>query len=92
MKDLYEELKKISYPDDDFYPSELLGKVQKAMDGYEVGIFDCDDYNQPDLCGAIVNFISSLTEDKVIEDIQTEEWCPDDESCYFQFVAVKTKE
>ena len=61
--------------------------LQKLMPGYDITVFDMDEdhYTSPgDTIAAVVN-------NKFVEDIQTMQWCTEEQDVYYYVVAIKLK-
>ena len=60
-------------------------------DGYEVEIWNWDDYEASQLTNSVVEWIADYSKDKEVVDLQSETKWNNDESACFTVVALKVK-
>lgn len=63
--------------------------VKKEMPGYDITVWDEDETNFGQSVG---DTIQATVRGKMVEDMQTFEWCSEDCCCYVYVVAIKIKE
>lgn len=94
-KALWEVLDGIKVKYDDFNLCEFCDEVESKMgEGYEVEIWDHDDYDLGNIPQVVVEWLSDHTKGKIVEDLQVQLYETDDpgDEAYFTVVALKTKE
>lgn len=95
-KALWEVLDSIKIKYDDFSPCEFCAEIEEKMgEGYEIEVWDHDDYNYPyDMTEELVRWISDHTKGKIVVDLQIECYETDDpgDEAFITVVALKTKE
>ena len=94
-KSLIEVLDGIKVKYDDFSPYEFCDEVESKMgEGYEVEVWDHDDYGLGDLLQTTIGWIADKVKGKIIEDLQVQLYETDDpgDEAFMTVVALKTKE
>lgn len=61
--------------------------LQKHMPGYDITVFDMDEdhYTSPG------DTIAATVQNHFVEDIQTMQWCTEEQDAYYYMVAIKLK-
>lgn len=91
-KSLIEYLDTIDESSDDFDIYAFIEDTKAEFEGYDVEIWDWDDYEAAQAAESIVEWIADYTVDKTVEDIQSGTfWTNDNNTCYTVVIA-KTKE
>lgn len=94
-KSLIEVLDGIKIKYDDFSPYEFCDEVESKMgEGYEVEVWDHDDYGLGDLPQTTIGWIADKVKGKIVEDLQVQLYETDDpgDEAFMTVVALKTKE
>jgi len=93
-KALWEVLDSIKVKHDDFSSYEFCDEVESKMgEGYEVEVWDHDDYDLGDIPQVVVEWLSDHTKGKTVEDLQVQLYETDDpgDEAFITVVALKTK-
>ncbi len=72
----------------DFYEGDFRQMIQDQMPDYDVEVWDMDEFNFGPSVG---DTIAATIIGKTVEDMQTMEWCTDNQDCYMYVVAIKLK-
>lgn len=94
MDTLYEALQSIKIKNAEvLYEDELQAKIEAAYEGYKIILFDMDDYSGSELASAVASEIASYADEGyVVEYLQTETWCTEDEDAEFFVLAIPDKQ
>lgn len=63
--------------------------LKEYMPGYDITVLDMDEYGAIEAVG---DTISAVVNKKYVEDIQTQQWCTEEQDCYYYIIAVKVKD
>ena len=63
--------------------------LQKYMPGYDITVIDMDEYGAIESVG---DTIAATVQNHFVEDIQTTQWCTEEQDCYYYIIAIKLKE
>ena len=63
-------------------------EVKQQLPGYDVTVIDMDEYGAIESIG---DTIAATVKNQFVEDIQTMQWCTEEEDVYYYVVAIKLK-
>lgn len=83
-------LNNINYESADDVPSAggFEEEVKQQLPGYDVTVIDMDEYGAIESIG---DTIAATVKNQFVEDIQTMQWCTEEEDVYYYVVAIKLK-
>ena len=83
-------LNNINYESADDVPSAGVfeEEVKQQLPGYDVTVIDMDEYGAIESIG---DTIAATVKNQFVEDIQTMQWCTEEEDVYYYVVAIKLK-
>lgn len=94
-KALWEVLDGFKIKHDDFSTCEFCEQIEAEMgEGYEIEVWDHDDYDLGDIPQVVVEWLSDHTKGKIVKDLQVQLYETDDpgDEAFITVVALKTKE
>lgn len=72
----------------EFYEGKFKRMIEEQMPDYDVEVWDMDEYNFGPSVG---DTIAATIIGKTVDDMQTMEWCTNNQDCYMYVVAIKLK-
>lgn len=91
---LWQVLNGFKIKHDDFSICEFCEQIEAEMgEGYEVEVWDHDDYDLGDIPQVVVEWLSDHTKGKIVEDLQVQLYETDDpgDEAFLTVVALKVK-
>lgn len=91
---LWEVLNGFKIKHDDFSTCEFCEQIEAEMgEGYEIEVWDHDDYDLGDIPQEVVEWLSDHTKGKIVEDLQVQLYETDDpgDEAFLTVVALKVK-
>ena len=71
---------------------DLKDKIKQGMPGFEIELFDVEDFSDPLSMGHEVGLVINDYAKDGIEEIRSDQWCTLSEDTFVLVVAIKTKE
>lgn len=94
MDTLYEALQSVKIKNAEvLYEDELQAKIEEAYEGYQIILFDMDEYSGSELAGTVASEIASYADEGYpVECLQTETWWTEDEDAEYFVLAIPDKQ